>query len=196
MAAPLTQLCSKLQNSIRQLSTPTSLEISDRTSTVTSVLRGDHRPSTFRPHNFSPSPSHPTIRREVNWAADSIIRLTINTCTYIPEMSRRTEHQFVTQTSEKQTDRTHTHAADNPLSTLLKTVSWTVQHPPQYYAALPRAVCSSAAITECYHERRCRSLLLVRGKRTAIRHACPIAAPHNVCRCHRADHACPTGWQR
>ena len=98
-------------------------------------------------------------------------------------MSRCTEHQFVTQTSGRQTDRTHTHAADKPLSTVLNTVSWTVQHPPQYYAALPRAVCSSAAITECYHERRCRSLLPVRGKRTAIRHACPIAAPHNVFRC-------------
>ena len=100
-----------------------SLEISDRTtSTVTFVLRGDHRPSTFRAHNFSPSPSHRTIRRNVKWAADSMVRLTINTCTYIPEMSRCTEHQFVTQTSERQTDRTHTHAADNPLSTLLNSL--------------------------------------------------------------------------
>ena len=137
------------RTSVRQLSVPTSLEISDRTtSTVTSVLRGDHRPSTFRPDNFSPSPRHRTIRRDVNWAADSMIRLIINTCTlYIPEMSRCTEHQVVTQTSERQTDRMHTHAADNPLSTQLNTVSRTVQHPPQYYAALPHAICSSAAIT-------------------------------------------------
>lgn len=89
---------------------------------MTYVLRGDHRPSTFRPDNFSPSPSHRSIRRDVNWAADSMIRLTINTCTYIPEMSRCTEHQFVTQTSERQTNRTHNHAADKPLSTQLNSV--------------------------------------------------------------------------
>jgi len=37
-------------------------------------------------------------------------------------MSRCTEHQFVTQTSERQTNRTHNHAADKPLSTQLNSV--------------------------------------------------------------------------
>ena len=73
-------------------------------------------------------------------------------------------------------DLTH----DNPLSSQLKTAPGTVRHPLQCYAALPHAVFSSAAITQCCHKRRCRSLLLACGKRTAVRHTCQIAAPYNV----------------
>jgi len=142
MAATLRDLVQGCRTSVRQLSKATSLEISDRTSTVTSVLRGDHRPSTFRPHYFSPSPSHRTIRRDVNWAADRMIRLTINRCTYIPEMSRCTEHQFVTQASERRTDRTHTHAADKPLSTQLNSLA---------VCAAPTSALRCGLQQRCYH---------------------------------------------
>ena len=61
-------------------------------------------------------------------------------------MPRCTENQFVTQTSERQTDRTHTHAVDKPLSTQLHSLM-DCAAPTSVLRSLPHAVCSSAAIT-------------------------------------------------